>query len=61
MAQENQGQLAGPADISKIGIASLVNEGKIVDVSSGIVELRYWESILQDSPKATITGSTFAW
>ena len=55
MAQENQGQLAGPADISKIGIASLVNEGKIVDVSSGIVELRYWESILQDSPKATIT------
>jgi len=39
MAQENQGQLAGPADISKIGIASLVNEGKIVDVSSGIVEL----------------------
>ena len=53
MAEENQGQLAGPANIQKIGIASLVNEGDIVDVSAGIIELRYYESILQDSPKAT--------
>jgi|TARA_B100000035_G_scaffold141265_1_gene120297 hypothetical protein len=55
MAQENQGQLAGPANIQKIGIASVEQQGKIVDISAGIVELRYWESILQDSPKATIT------
>ena len=53
MAEENQGQLAGPANIQKIAIASIENEGTAVDVSSGIVELRYWESILQDSPKAT--------
>lgn len=53
MAEENQGQLAGPANIEKIAIASVANEGQIVDVSAGIMELRYWESILQDSPKAT--------
>ena len=53
MAEENQGQLAGPANIQKIGIASVVNEGTFVDVSAGIMELRYYESILQDSPKAT--------
>ena len=55
MAQENQGQLAGPANIQKIGIASVEQQGKIVDISAGIVELRYWDCILQDSPKATIT------
>ena len=54
MAEENQGQLAGPANIEKIAIASIVNEGTAVDVSGGIMELRYWESILQDSPKATV-------
>ena len=53
MAEENQGQLAGPANIQKIGIASVENEGTFVDVSAGIMELRYYESILQDSPKAT--------
>ena len=53
MAEENQGQLAGPASIEKIAIASVVNEGTAVDVSAGIMELRYYESILQDSPKAT--------
>ena len=53
MAEENQGQLAGPANIQKIGIASVVNEETFVDVSAGIMELRYYESILQDSPKAT--------
>ena len=53
MAEENQGQLAGPANIQKIGIASVVNEGTFVDVSAGIMELRYYESILQDSPNAT--------
>jgi len=55
MAEENQGQLAGPANIQKIGISSVEQQGKIVDISAGIVELRYYESILQDSPKATIT------
>jgi len=54
MAEENQGQLAGPANIQKIAIASVANEGTSVDVSGGIMELRYWESILQDSPKATV-------
>lgn len=54
MAEENQGQLAGPANIQKIAIASVANEGTAVDVSGGIMELRYWESILQDSPKATV-------
>lgn len=54
MAEENQGQLAGPANIQKIAIASIENEGTAVDVSGGIMELRYWESILQDSPKATV-------
>ena len=53
MAQENQGQLAGPAQIEKIAIASIEDVSKIVDVSGGIMELRYYESILQDSPKAT--------
>ena len=53
MAEENQGQLAGPANIEKIRIASVANEGTSVDVSGGIMELRYYESILQDSPKAT--------
>ena len=53
MAEKNQGQLAGPANIEKIAIASVANEGQIVDVSAGIMELRYWESILQDSLKAT--------
>ena len=53
MAEKNQGQLAGPANIEKIAIASVANEGQIVDVSAGIMELRYWESILQDSPKGT--------
>lgn len=54
MAEKNQGQLAGPANIEKIAIASIENEGTAVDVSGGIMELRYWESILQDSPKATV-------
>ena len=54
MAEKNQGQLAGPANIEKIAIASVANEGTAVDVSGGIMELRYWESILQDSPKATV-------
>lgn len=54
MAEKNQGQLAGPANIQKIAIASIENEGTAVDVSGGIMELRYWESILQDSPKATV-------
>ena len=53
MAEENQGQLAGPANIEKIAIASIEDVSKIVDVSGGIMELRYYESILQDSPKAT--------
>ena len=54
MAEENQGQLAGPANIQKIAIASIENEGTAVDVSGGLMELRYWESILQDSPKAKV-------
>ena len=53
MAEENQGQLAGHANIEKIRIASVANEGTSVEVSGGIIELRYYESILQDSPKAT--------
>ena len=43
-----------PAFIEAVNIASNSDEGRTVDVSTGTFRLQYWESILQDSIRATI-------
>ena len=43
-----------PAFIEGVNIASNSDQGKTVDLSTGVIRLQYWESILQDSVRATV-------
>ena len=45
---------ATPASVEKINILSSKTPGKSVSVVNGLIELRYYESILQDSVMATV-------
>lgn len=48
-----QGQKAGPAEITKATIISKDDPEKSVSVAGGFIEMRYFESILQDAIMAT--------
>lgn len=50
-----QGQVSGPSNLAGAVITSKDDAGRSVDVSSGIIELRYYESILQDGVHATFS------
>ena len=43
-----------PAFIEGVNIASNSDQGKTVDLSTGVIRLQYWESILQDGIRATV-------
>ena len=43
-----------PAFIEGISIASNEDQEKTVDLSTGVIRLQYWESILQDGIRATV-------
>jgi len=45
---------SSPANITQADIVSNEDKGKTVSIVSGIVELKYYESILQDSVRASI-------
>ena len=45
---------SSPSNITQAEIVSNENKGKSVDISGGIVELKYFESILQDSVRASV-------
>ena len=45
---------ATPAKVKTIAIASNQDKERTVDVSTGMVSLLYYESILQDSVRATV-------
>ena len=51
-----------PCEISKLDIFSNEDESKNVDLRGGVIRLQYYESILQDSVRATLiyadSGST---
>ena len=50
-----QGQVSGPSNLAGAVITSKDDAGRSVDVSRGIIELRYYESILQDGVHATFS------
>ena len=43
-----------PAFIEGVSVASNSDQEKTVDLSTGVIRLQYWESILQDSVRATV-------
>ena len=51
-----------PCEVNKLDIFSNEDEGKNVDLRGGLIRLQYYESILQDSVRATViyadSGST---
>ena len=55
MANQITSRAAGSSFIDKIDIVSNKNQSKNVSVAGGTIRLMYYESILQDSIKATIT------
>lgn len=55
MANQITSKSAEPSFIDKIDIVSNKNQSKNVSVAGGTIRLMYYESILQDSIKATIT------
>jgi len=55
MANQITSKGAEPSFIDKIDIVSNKNQSKNVSVAGGTIRLMYYESILQDSIKATIT------
>ena len=54
---EAQGQKSGPSTIDYAQITSTVHPGTFVDIAPGIVNFRYYESILQDGVKASVMFS----
>ena len=50
---KNQSQNAGSAKIDKIAIFNRDDPSRSVVIAGGFIEFRYWESILQDSIKAS--------
>jgi|TARA_R100000030_G_scaffold69581_1_gene53324 hypothetical protein len=57
MAQKVTTAQATPTPIEKIDIFSSKTPGKTVSILNGLVELRYYESLLQDSVMATVLFS----
>ena len=55
MANQITSRAGGSSFIDKIDIVSNKNQSKNVSVAGGTILLMYYESILQDSIKATIT------
>ena len=57
MAQKVTTAQATPTPLEKIDIFSSKTPGKTVSILNGLVELRYYESLLQDSVMATVLFS----
>ena len=49
-----QGQKEGPSNIETAFISSIDGSEDSVDISSGIVNLKYYESILQDGVMGSV-------
>ena len=45
---------ATPSFIEGVVVASNSDQSKTVDLSTGVIRLQYWESILQDGIRATV-------
>jgi len=54
MAEKITTRQSLPASIEQVTVASNANQGKTVDLSTGVIRLQYWESILQDGIRATV-------
>ncbi len=54
MAEKITTRQSLPAFIEQVTVASNKNQGKTVDLSTGVIRLQYWESILQDGIRATV-------
>ena len=54
MAEKITTRQSLPAFIEQVTVASNANQGKTVDLSTGVIRLQYWESILQDGIRATV-------
>ena len=54
MAEQITTRQSLPAFIEQVTVASNLDEGKTVDLSTGVIRLQYWESILQDGIRATV-------
>ena len=54
MAEKITTRQSLPAFIEQVTVASNLDEGKTVDLSTGVIRLQYWESILQDGIRATV-------
>ena len=54
MAEKITTRQATPSFIKGVNVASNSDQSKTVDLSTGVVRLQYWESILQDNIRATV-------
>ena len=54
MAEKITTRQSLPAFIEQVTVASNSDQGKTVDLSTGVIRLQYWESILQDGIRATV-------
>ena len=54
MAEKITTRQSLPAFIEQVTVASNKNQGKTVDLATGVIRLQYWESILQDGIRATV-------
>ena len=54
MAEKITTRQSLPAFIEGVSVASNSDQEKTVDLSTGVIQLQYWESILQDSVRATV-------
>ena len=54
MAEKITTREATPSFIEGVAVASNSDQSKTVDLSTGVIRLQYWESILQDGIRATV-------
>ena len=54
MAEQITTREATPSFIEGVAVASNSDQSKTVDLSTGVIRLQYWESILQDGIRATV-------
>ena len=54
MAEKITTREATPSFIEGVSVASNSDQSKTVDLSTGVIRLQYWESILQDGIRATV-------
>ena len=54
MTEQITTRQALPASIEGVSVASNTDQEKTVDLSTGVIRLQYWESILQDGIRATV-------